>query len=140
MILPPRRRAEVALAAMVVVGLASPASMTALRQFGGSYARIRAAGGVPQDWRDARGGEYVLPAKVQAANQLFRGYGVETFRYSAGIATDPEPALLQRLAEGTYPVRLDSRARHVLYLSTETIDARCDKVGQAGGVVLAYCR
>src|SRR5450759_5121144 len=80
---------------------------------------------ISNDWRTARGGEAVLPQKVRAMIALLRDNQVTEFRYSDAIARDPDASLTQRLAEGAYPIRLSSGARHSLLFASEAVGDDC---------------
>ena len=131
--------ARVAIILFVVVGLITPASSIAIKQLHESYLRILGPGSTAREWRKERGGEFVLPARVQAILYILREHRVENFRYGSAIAQDPDPALVQRLAEGTYPIRLNAQAKHSIFTTTEIIDSRCQKIAEREGIVLAYC-
>ncbi len=92
-----------------------------------------------QAWQTARAGEDVLPARVQAILALLRGSGVESFRYSGGIANDPDLSVALRIAESAYPIRVRPQAQHLLALSNERLEPGCQVVASRQEVVLAYC-
>lgn len=92
-----------------------------------------------QEWRTGRAGETVLPPKVQAMLALLRENRVESYRYSDTIAQDPDTSVVQRIAEGAYPIRWSANARHVLLSSSEPLVAMCKAVASRQEVVLAHC-
>lgn len=94
---------------------------------------------VLQEWRTERAGEGALAAKVQAMLALLRDNRVETFRYSAGIASDPDPSVVQRIAEAAYPIRFGPDARDLLQLASEPLDPRCTELARNQEVLLARC-
>lgn len=94
---------------------------------------------VRQEWRTELAGEQMLAEKVHAMLSLLRENRVESFRYSAGIAADPDPSVVQRIAESAYPIRYRPDAKDVLQLATEPLDARCTAVASKPGVLLAHC-
>lgn len=92
-----------------------------------------------REWRTERAGETVLPGKVQTMLALLREQRAATFRYSDAIAHDPNTSIVQRIAEGAYPIRWSASAQHFLSLAHEAVDARCTRLASRDEVVLAYC-
>jgi hypothetical protein len=91
------------------------------------------------EWRTERAGETLLAAKVQSMLALLRDNESKTFRFSPGIAAEPDPSVVQRLAEGAYPIRYSQDAKDLLLLANEPVDPRCAIVARKLEVVLARC-
>ncbi|GAC1605608.1 MAG: hypothetical protein NVS3B2_12200 [Ramlibacter sp.] len=92
-----------------------------------------------QDWRTERAGEAGLSARVQAMLALLRENRVQSFGYSAAIASDADSSVVQRLAESAYPIRVIPGSLHLLALSGELQDTRCRVLATRQEVVLALC-
>jgi hypothetical protein len=117
-----------------------PAVSATPRMLWSSYvALVNQGESLRSQWRAERAGENVLPAKVKVMLALLRDNHVETFRYSDGIARDPEESTVQRLSEGAYPIRLASDAHHLLLLPKEVLEPPCRAVSYTQEAVLAYC-
>jgi hypothetical protein len=89
------------------------------------------------DLRQPRGGEYILPPKVQILIHFLRSVSAATYRFSPGIAADGPT--MQRLVEGAWPVKATDRSPFYLYLQHEPLPAGCRPVMNEGGVALAHC-
>jgi hypothetical protein len=91
------------------------------------------------DWRTELAGEHALSERVQAMLAMLRRNGAESFRFSAGVAADPDESVLQRLAEAAYPIRLRTDANILLQLAREPLDPQCQEVDRKLEIVLARC-
>ena len=84
-----------------------------------------------------RGGEFVLPRRVQVMVYFLRAVNADTFRFSPGIGADGPT--MQRLVEGAYPIRVVEASPLYLYLEHEPLPAGCGVIMAAEGVALAHC-
>lgn len=89
------------------------------------------------DLQQPRGGEYVLPPRVQVMVYFLRSVNAATFRFSPGIGADGPT--MQRLVEGAYPIRAVEVSPFYLYLEQEPLPAGCRTIMAEGGVALAHC-
>ena len=89
------------------------------------------------DMRHPRGGEYILPPKVQIMIHFLRSVSAATYRFSPGIAADGP--IMQRLVEGAYPVKVAERSPFYLTLEHEPLPPGCRTIMREGGVALAHC-
>jgi hypothetical protein len=131
--------AKFAIVLFIAAALFTPASTKAFKQLQESYARILGTPNSSAAWLKERGGEFVLPPRVQTIIRLLREHRIENFRYGLTIAQDPDPALVQRLAEGAYPIRLNAQAKHVVFTTRDTVEPSCQKIAGKDDFILAYC-
>jgi hypothetical protein len=103
------------------------------------YKELWRSDDVRKAWRTELAGEDMLSDKVQAMLALLRKNRVETFRYSAGIAANPDQSAVQRIAEAAYPIRLRDNAKDLLALAHEPLDPGCTEIDRKLEVVLARC-
>ena len=127
--------------AVVLAGCLWPGVGNAVWELLDPFYRGQTPGPVPllQEWGAPQGGEWVLPAKVRTMLALLRENHVQEFRYSQTIERDPDESVVQRLAEGAYPIRIMKRARHLLLLSQESLPVGCGVIATRQEVVLADC-
>ncbi len=85
-----------------------------------------------------RGGEQVLPREVQIMVGLLRQFGVDSYRFSAGIAA--KGPIMQRLVEGAYPIKVSPASPYLVMFAGEPLPAGCSRAALQEGVGLAYCR
>jgi hypothetical protein len=91
------------------------------------------------EWRTEGAGEDLLAPRVRAMLALLRDNRVESFRYSAAIASDADASVVQRIAESAYPIRVKQDAKDLLLLSDESLAPHCKAVASKLEVVLARC-
>lgn len=91
-----------------------------------------------RELRQPRGGEYVLPPRVQVMIHFLRSVNAATFSFSSAIAADGPT--MQRIVEGAYPIRAVEGSPFYLYLEHEQLPGGCTAVMAEGGVALAHCR
>ncbi len=84
-----------------------------------------------------RGGEFILPRRVQVMVYFLRAVNAATFRFSPGIGADGPT--MQRLVEGAYPIRAVEASPLYLYLEHEPLPAGCGVIMAEEGVALAHC-
>ena len=85
-----------------------------------------------------RSGEFVLPREVQVMVGMLRAMRINSFRFSGEIAK--QGAIMQRLVEGAYPIRVSETSPYLALFESEPLPAGCSLLALQEGVGLAYCR
>jgi hypothetical protein len=122
---------------LIIVLFGAPSAVTWLGLAYIGEDSLRYFAHVQSNFDTADTGLEVLPAQVQQIRSLLAAHHVSSYRLSPQLQ---EPHSLQRVVEGTWPIKLEPASAYRFRLVSEaTTGANCVELDRAGEVALDLC-